>query len=194
MLCYRFSSTKRYGCSRAAGTSNLPPNGRIASAQAIYPPMGVLPQHRQFTLQWAYYLSPRGGFPHPAQLASQPAQPSPHSHPASQPWPAQPSQPASPGQPTSQLTNQPTNQPTSNHRTSQQPAGNQPRTNQSAREQPAKRNQQPEGPAAGAKPSDIRRTPAGGAGRVQITTQLLQILKLQGPRPCRRPLPKVLQK
>ena len=156
MLCYRFSSAKRYGCSRAAGINNLPPNGRIASAQTIYHPMGVLPQPcKQFTTQWAYYLSPRGGFPHPAQLASQPAQPSPHSHPASQPWPA--NQPANQptNQPTKQPTIQPTNQPTSNHRTSQQPACKQPRTNQSAREQPAKRNQQPEGPAAGAKPSDI---------------------------------------
>ena len=101
MLCYRFSSAKRYGCSRAAGTGNLPPNGRIASAQAVYHPMGVLPQpYRQFTTQWAYYLSPTSNLPPngritSAQLASQPAQPT---QPPSQPAlasPAQPSQPAS---------------------------------------------------------------------------------------------------
>ena len=151
-----------------------------AISKAIYHPMGVLPQ-------------PSKWIPSPSP-ASQPTSPA-------QPWPAQPSQPASPGQPTSQLSNQPTNQTvTSNQQqATTEPANNlqatnqEPTSQQESNQPSATSNQQPEGPAAGAKPSDIRRPPAGGAGRVQTTTQILQILKLQGPRPCRRPLPKVTQ-
>ena len=45
MLCYQFSSAK----------------GMVVVGQpeqAIYPPMGVLPQHKQFTLKWPGYLNP----------------------------------------------------------------------------------------------------------------------------------------
>ena len=57
MLCYRFSSAK----------------GMVVVGQpeqAIYHPMGVLPQHRQFTTQWAYCLSPTGSLPPNGRITS----------------------------------------------------------------------------------------------------------------------------
>ena len=74
---------------------------------------------------------------------------------------------------------------------SQQPATSSQQPAASSK-QPAANSQQPasRGGRRQGRSLNIRRTPAGGAGRVQIGTQILQILKLQGPHSCRRPLPK----
>ena len=125
------------------------------------------------------------------QTTNQPA-----NQPACQPTNQQPTSQSTSNQAINQpAANLPAKQPTSNQQATSQPTNQQPTPAASPENKPASNqttsqatNQQPEGAGGRGEALRFAAPPKGERGVMDPLMKILQILSLEGPRPCRRPL------